>query len=423
MIGVIGSEDSVQLALQVARGMDLAHVLGRAYRSIDEVPALARELDPLCRFLLFTGRVPYATALAQDPPLRAALDFVPHSAIDLYRTLALVMRSNAGVVPAFVVDTIDRAIVEEVCQDLSLHHSPVSVLSLDVGDESEPGVGPLRDLDQVVEFHLEAARKGVAQLSLTCLGEVNRRLRELGLTVSRIEHTRSTLHHALTKASLAVRSSEAEDAQPVAALFRPTQKLGALAPQEMEGYARRLRGTVQKMAENTWCVHTTYGALQLSGLTAASGVPPDWEAGFGVGATLHDAEVNARRALKIGRPGGAVLTVLADGSVVGADAFDSPTLRLRETDAQLLAHARNIGLRAYTLTRLAVALRSLDPDSFTVRQLARAYGVEPRSAARLLARLESAGIASVHGVDAAPGAGRPQLVYKLEVERLLPSRS
>lgn len=423
MIGVIGSEDSVQLALQVAKEMGLAHVVGRAYRSIDEVPALARDLDALCRFLLFTGRVPYATALAQDPPLRAALDFVPHSAIDLYRTLALVMRSNAGVVPAFVVDTIDRAIVEEVCQDLSLH-SPVSVLSLDVGHKSEPGAGPLRDLDQIVEFHLEAARKGDAQLSLTCLGEVNRRLRNLGVAVSRIEHTRSTLHHALTEASLAVKSSEAEDAQPVAALFRSTQKIGPLSlSQEMEGYARRLHGTVQELGENTWCVHTTYGALESFALTGGSEVPAGWEAGFGVGATLHDAEQNARRALKVGRPDGAVLTVLADGSVVGTEAFGSPTLRLRETDAELLAHARNIGLRAYTLTRLAGALRSLDPDSFTVRQLARAYGVEPRSAARLLARLESVGIASVHGVDAAPGAGRPQLVYKLEVDRLLPSRS
>lgn len=418
MIGVIGSEDSVALALRVARELGLSdRVLGRAYAAVDEVPTLARDLDSLCQVLLFTGRVPYERALSLDPPLRATLDYVPHSAIDLYRTLALVMRTNAGAVPAFVVDTIDRSIVEEVCQDLSIS-TPISVLGLDV-----EGRG-LRTVEDVVAFHVEAARTGRAELSLTCLGAVNQRLRELGLPVSRIEHTRSTLHHALTRASLYVRGREAESAKPAVALLRPAKGAGAGgAVSDLESFARRLNGVLQQLHDGTWCVHTTYAALDSSLLSGESEVPGDWETGYGVGSTLPDAERNARRALKVRQPGNRSATVLADGTVVGVGVQGTMSLRLRETDDQLLAHARAVGVRALTLTRLAVALRDLDPDALTVRELARAYGVEPRSAARLLARLEKAGIAAVRGVDGAPGAGRPEMVYRVDVDRLLPKRS
>lgn len=418
MIGVIGSDDSVRLALQVAAEIGLAdRVVGRAYHSAEDVNAVAGDLDVICRVLLFTGRFPFASALAQRPPLRATLDFVPHSAIDLYRTLALVMRGNAGLVPSFVVDTIEREVVEQVCQDLGLA-PPADVLGLDI-----EGSG-IRDPEEIVDFHVRTVRSGRAVLSLTCLGSVNQSLLALGIPVSRIEHTRSTLHHALTRAALAVRSSEAEGAQPVVALLRPAKGGADVTDTSIRRLAQRLKGEAVALSDGTWRVHTNYAALEPLLLTDQARVPTDWAAGFGVGAVVSEAEHNAKRALKLGRPGrGGVVTVLADGSVVGVETHGASKLRLRETDDLLLAHARRIGVRSITLARLAVALRLLNPDSLTVRELAQAYGVEPRSAARLLARLEAAGIASVQGVDGAPGAGRPQLVYSVDVDRLLPRRS
>lgn len=418
MIGVIGSGDSVTLAMRVAQEIGLAdRVISRSYASIDEVPAIARDLDALCRVLLFTGRAPYAMALALDPSLRATLDFVPHSAIDLYRTLALVMRSSGGIVPAFVVDTIDRSVVEEVCQDLGLD-APVQVLSLDTA------TGALRDPDEIIGSHVAAQQSGRAALSLTCLGAVGQGLLGLGIPVRRIEHTRSTLHHALIRASLTVRKYEAEGSKASVLLLRPA-KSGRSSEDvpDLEGYAQRLRGALRRTPDGIWCIHTTYGVLEALLRSGDTGIPSDWAAGFGVGATPADAEDNARRALQLSRPGRGLATVLADGSVIGIEAQGAMSYRLRETDGQMLAHARGVGLRSLTLARLAVALRDLDAESFTVSELAQAYGVEPRSALRLLSRLEDAGIATVRGVDGSPGAGRPRRVYSVDLDRLVPSRS
>ena len=61
----------------------------------------------------------------------------------------------------------------------------------------------------------------------------------------------------------------------------------------------------------------------------------------------------------------------------------------------------------------------MDPDQITARGLADAYGVEARSARRLLNALRAAGFAEEVGVHVSTGAGRPQTVYRVAMQRLL----
>ena len=416
VIGVVGSPDSVALALEVAADIGLAdQVIGRSYSHVDQVPSISQDLDRVCRVLLFTGRVPFSRAVGDEHALHATVDFVPHTAIDLYRTLALVLLRNEGHVPAVSIDTIDQEVVAEVFHDLGVAPT-FHVLSLDAG------LGRLRSSDEVVEFHLAALRDGRANLSLTCLGAVKQILDQAGAPVLRIEHTRSTLRQALSRATSAMRMAEVEGSQLTAAVLRPLDnRRRRHVPPHVRSFSEQLRGVAQPGADGTWVVHTTIAAVQ-SMLGGGGVVPEGWAAGYGAGATVLDAEANARRALTLAGEGHGSFTVLADGSVLGLDATGVAGYRLRETDGLLLAQAREVGLRSLTLARLTVALRGLDPSSFTARELAAAYGCEIRSARRMLAALMRAGVAIVRGVEGPPRAGRPQTVYQIDVDRLVPKR-
>lgn len=417
MIGIIGSADSVALAITVAREIGLEdQVIGRAYLSVEDVPLLTHDLNLVCRAILFTGRVPFARAVTDDQAPNAIMDYVPHSAIDLYRTLAIVMLQRRGRLPSVSIDTIDQEVVNEVFHDLGLTPTR-DVLSLDTGQ------GLLRSSEEVVEFHVDAIRSGRVGLSLTCLGAVKDALVAQGLPVTRIEHSRSTLRQALTRAASMIRMAEVEESQAAVAVLRPLdgqRRRGA--PPHVRSYAERLRGVARYTPEADWTVHTTFGAVKSVVLADSPPVPVGWAVGFGVGASAADAEANARRALALGTESHAPFTVLADGSVMGNEARRVAGYRLRETDPKLLAHAREVGLRSLTLARLAVALRKVDPTSFTARELAVAYGVRTRSAHRMLNSLEQAGIVKVRGVDGPPRAGRPQTVYWVDLDRLVPQR-
>ncbi len=427
------------LAARVAAELGIGDsLLTRAYESPDESPALAAELDAVCGVLLFTGRVPYALA-RQAVPLQATLDFVPHGGADLYRALVLVLRHSGGRLPTVSLDTIERSIVDETYLDLDLE-PPVHVLALEA-DDGGPGI---RSAADVTAFHLERVRRREVELCLTCLGSVRSELVRLGVPVVRIEHTRAALRDALNRASLRDRLARTEASQTAVALVdasgsrqrRPgaaggydLQRFELQARQRVLDLAERLQGTLTDGPDQTFLVHTTRGAVDAE-LARSRGpiLPPDPTdggrpplVGFGIGASVAGAEENARQAVALGRASGEVHVVLEDGAIlrVGRDRPE-PQYRLQETDGRLLARARELGLGPLTMARLATALRSVDPAAVTARDLARAYGVAPRSALRLLSNLQRAGVATVLGTRVAPRAGRPQTVFRVDVDRLLP---
>lgn len=436
MIGLIGPRDSIALASRVASDLGIQDgVLARAYDSPDEAAALAVELDQVCAVILFTGRVPYTLA-RHGRPLRAILDFVPHGGIDLYRTLVLVLRDRAGRLPRMSLDTIERSVVEEIYKDLELP-PPHHVLSLDPDEAEEP----VRRTADVTAFHLGLVEAGEVDLCLTCLGSVREELARRGIPVVRVEHTRVALRDALQLAMLTDRLARSQATQTAVALIEGTPQQGSrgsryarerLTLQVREqalDLAERLQGTLVDRPAGSFLIHSTRGAVEaefegggerLIGMLHAT-TTARFSIGFGVGATAASAEEHAREAVALGRTSGEVHLVLDDGSILrlGRELADTG-YRLRETDARVLARARELGVGPLTLARLAEALRSIDPTAVTARELADAYGVTPRSALRLLTTLQESGLASVLGARVSPRAGRPQTVFKVNVEGLFP---
>lgn len=444
MIGVIGPADSVALALSVATERGLAdQVVGRSYRSVDEAPALARELDRVCQVLLFTGRVPYSVARASGR-LSASLRFVPHSGADLYRTLVGLLRERRGELPRISLDTIEPDVVREAYEDIGLE-PPKHVLELEV--DGDPG--RVRGSAELVAFHRARFEAGDVDLCVTCLGEVDRELRAQGVGTWRIAHTRAVLREALDAAALQARLAITETTQPAAvmvALSGPSREPApAVGPDGRGEYGverRRLRvreraldlaeslqGRLADLDGRTFIVHTNRGAIEaaIERLSAGHGGPldlggsePGLRMGIGVGATVPGAEENARRALvmserdtdlHVAYPDGALTRVPRDGRAV--------TLRLRETDVNSARVARQLGLGPLSLTRLTRALRQVDVSAVTAADVARAYGIEARSARRLMTALRRAGIATELGRQGGPRAGRPQTVYRIDVGRLV----
>jgi response regulator of citrate/malate metabolism len=123
----------------------------------------------------------------------------------------------------------------------------------------------------------------------------------------------------------------------------------------------------------------------------------------------------------MGNRDGDLHVAAADGTVtrVGRTGH-AETLRLRETDVAMARLARQLGLGPLALTRLTRALRQVDASAVTAAELAQAYGIEARSARRLMTALQRAGIAMPQGRQGGARAGRPQTVYRIDVGRLVP---
>jgi hypothetical protein len=425
VIGIVGPEDSVALALRVAAEIGLADsVIARTYDVADRAPELARELDAVCQVVLFTGRVPYIFTLA-DGEHRAQLDCVAHSGIDLYRSLVLLLRHYVGHLPPLSIDTIEGGVVTEVWRDLSLD-PPNVVLPLTSADDSTT----VRSTDEIVAFHLKAWRSGAVEACLTCLRSVYDELVRHEVPVFRVEHTRAAIRDALNRARQTLQTAQVEAQQIALGLLELLPQTGA---EDSFGRAREhlvdlLHGRVQQVDDRTLMLFTTWGTLQtvLNRSGSGAALMPDAlrtevALGFGLGATLPRAEENARRAVALSRVDRKTCVVFTDGTVRRFD-DERPrtTLTLRHTDTRMLALARAVDMNPTSFQRLAAALQELDYQALTAQDLAGSLRVGTRSARRILLKLEQGGIVSRTGSVTGAGAGRPQTLFRVDLQKLLP---
>jgi len=440
MIGVIGPADSVQLALAVAAEDGLgASVIGRPYSTVHEAHGLARELDRICQVLLFTGRVAYALGTRQSG-LQAATQHVPHSGADLYAVVVRLLREH-GHLPRMSMDTIDPAILAEAFEDLALE-PPQHVMSLDVERDQDAD----RAAADLVTFHERCFRTGDVDVCLTCVGSVYEELIAAGIPAVRITHSKSVMREALRQAHLTERLAMTEAMQPAAVLIRlPRPRSGTTdepgtyqarrqqlrAREAVLDIAERLQGRLADIDDETSIVYASRGTIEGALSRVSDGhdgplsldrLPGDVQVGIGLGRTVAAAEENARLALAMGERDGDLHVGLPDGEVVRVS-HDGPatTYRLRETHPSALAVADELGIGPLALTRLTRALQQVDASAVTAAELARAYGIETRSARRLITSLQRAGIATQQGRQGGPGAGRPQTVYRIDLERLVGS--
>ena len=433
MIGIIGPEDSIRLVQEVAAGEGRAEEVSvRTYTDPEQAPELARELDDLCQVLLFTGRIPYSFAAAAGG-LRAEIDYIRHAGIDLYRTLSRMLLAGAGQLPRVSVDTIEADTVRETYHDIDLA-PPTDILP--IADSS--GL-LLSSLAEVTAYHRERYESGAVEACLTCLGAVHRELRERGVPVWRVEHTRASVRDALRRAWLAAEVRQSRATQIAVMMIEVSES--ATRPQDpyqaerqrlrlreaLLEHAERMRGRLNTIDDRTLVITTTRGTVESAiarhraghaSLLTLRGVDGEHTVGFGAGTTIAAAEANARQALALGRGSGDTHVVFPDGEIYSTRG-SAVKQRLRETAPGVLRVSEQLRLGPLSTRRLLEALHQMDPNQVTARGLADAYGVEARSARRLLKALRAAGFAEEVGVHVSTGAGRPQTVYRVALQRLV----
>lgn len=431
MIGIIGPVDSVESVVRVAEAMGVREtVVGRAYHHTGEALAVSRELDVLSRVLLFTGRIPYAIA-RREGNWRSTLDFIPHSGVDLYRAMVLLLRERGGVLPELTIDTIELAKAAAAFEDLDLP-PPRHVLPLKI--EAGPAAS---QLDAMVAFHTDRFRSGDVELCLTCVGAVHERLTAAGVPSHRVEHTRSSIRDALERAGLVSMLAQSQSTQTAIGLieipslqgsapsgedFYETRRTRLRLQQSLLDYAEGLHGTLSTPDDRTFIVHTTRGAIEEAIDRQARGhasalqprdLPVDTAIGFGLGFSMSATETSARRALASARETGGVHVLFADGRLhrLGDphEGFGRPAL---------VTPPQELGLGRLALARLLAALRRLDSHDLTAQELADAYGVQPRSARRLLSQLEEAGLVTAVAQQMSGERGRPRKRYAVDTDRL-----
>lgn len=442
MIGVVGPRDSVELVERVARseGLDSSMLVSRSYKRVEEAIDLARKLDSMCHVLLFTGLVPYKLAL-QAEDLHSPLIYIPHSVSDLYRALVRVLRHEGGRMPVLSFDTVDEAVISEVCTDLGLtckdYFFPLDISSDEIAND-------LTASSKIAELHAHHYRAGEVEACLTCLHSVDEYLGAEGIPSWRIYHTPSTIRSALREARLTVHVRRSQAMQTAEGLIeipalsedgaragnsRGAQRLRARVREALRAYERQMRGTLALLNDTTFVMHTTRGVIENALLRLRNkykspirpgDLPSEANIGYGLGFSVASAMERASKALLLAREHGSIHIAFEDGTILNVDApADEAGKGSAKGESPMSPTIEAFGLGSLALRRLIAALRHVDCEAVTARVLAEAYGIETRSARRILSLLERAGVAVPVPTVRSAGSGRPPKVCRIDFDQLV----
>ena len=400
-IGVIGPADLVTSSSRIIRTLRGVEAVPLRYRRETDTPKVMAEAPPSVDAWLFTGVVPYQLAAANDLLDRPAAH-VEYTGATLMRALVQLLRDGHDV-SSMSIDVLDEAQVRETFDEVGLPTRGIRVLPYHAG----------LSFDDVIAFH----RKAKATVAITCLRSAYEKLRT-EQTSLRLAPSVHSVRAAVNRLLLVHDALRSDDAQIALGLV----EIAADGESALRREAGSLGGSVIRYDDKRYLVVTTRGPLEqataafteLGMLNRLKEQFGPLRIGFGIGGSGTETEALARRALGRAKSAGRTAAVVSlrndiDLILVGGAA---PRAHQR-SKLQLLA--QRAGLSKATLERLQELVHATPEPGVTTRSVADHLGIQPRTARRVLNRLERAGLADATGTQLGTGSGRPLVVYRVHL--------
>ncbi|MEV0801056.1 helix-turn-helix domain-containing protein [Kribbella sp. NPDC050281] len=400
-IGVVGPSDLVTSTGRVLASQRGIEVVPLRYRRETDTPKVMAEAPPTVDAWLFTGVVPYQIAAANDLLDRPAVH-VEYTGATLMRALVQLLREGRDIT-SMSIDILDEAQVHETLDEVGLPTRGIRVLPY------RPGLSS----DDVLAFHREAR----ATVAITCIRSAYEKLRTEQTTL-RLAPSVHSVRAAVNGLLLVHDALRSDDAQIALGLV----EIAAEGESALRREAGSLGGSVIRYDDKRFLVVATRGPLEqataafteLGMLNRLKEQFGPVRIGFGIGGSGTETEALARRALGRAKTAGRTAAVISlrndiDLVLVGGGA---PRAQQR-SKLQLLA--QRAGLSKATLERLQELVHATPDVGLTTRTVADHLGIQPRTARRVLNRLERAGLADATGTQAGPSSGRPLIIYRVHL--------
>ncbi|QQE77125.1 ArsR family transcriptional regulator [Alicyclobacillus sp. SO9] len=451
-LGVIGADDSMKRILEVAQGYPSLEVHPYIYWDENEVIPLLSEHAHTSDMWLFSGKIPYEIARAWGQ-LHVPLFYLEHTGFSLYPVLLYLAHEHDISIREISLDTITA---EEISK--MLHETGI------VSEFPREFYSSARTRETLIRHHEELYRQGRVKAVVTCLRSAHLALADKGIPAHHVLSTRFAIERALSDVIQTFEMLHFRDSQIAVQLFeftsvQPTSATPAepnRTPTEpesiegqsrrtesirtrqvtaaIEGYAKKLQGSVRWMGETEGMILTTRGALadvtegfrkkasDLEGTTQSRAGLESMSCGIGIGRTVFEAQENATMAMRHARKyRNENWVVVFDNKKIKVfsdkDRTEQQSLSYDYADEGLQNVADIAGLSVSTLSKVTHVLHKLGTDELTANELAQNLQILPRSARRILGTLEKSGFAKVRGEETPFMQGRPRKLYQITLRK------
>lgn len=435
-IAILAPHDVVGIVEEIGRETGTFRFRSDAYSDSREIVDLFRKHRTEADAVLIGGPLAYdylMDRLAGSPELSGiSVGFVPYDETAIFRALFEMARDRSDIDLEAMRLSIDHPAGEHI-------RECVEEINLGVANTFSKECLSAEDVADLVSFHQDLWQSRHVTAALTSVHFVYERLRNLSVPVYRIHPSKSAIRSALSALEDRLREKRLQEQQIalVAIRFTDATRAGEPVPARTIVDRRRLPidGRLQDLAEQLsgvvqWATpveanilttrrHVERDAFSGQSRDLLSGLRQEFAVGLAVVIGVADA---ANEALALARslldrkgfdPKEDIWLVDADG-VIQRSFHTDARLRYesRSSDPDLVEKAELAKLGIGSINRVLALVDSNRSGRFSARQLADWLHVTPRSARRIIARLEDIGILERCGAQQPAGRGRPTRLYR-----------
>jgi hypothetical protein len=409
-IAVIGSHDFLEQIWAVAPQISDIEIDPYIYTNPKDAADLVREMKP-CDVLFFSGELPYYFSKKSREKLSIPSLYLATDEMSITSSFLSILYKKQVPPERLSVDIIDFSVVSNVFNEMELDLEPSQIL------EYRPMVENQFDLKKIVDFHLHLWNKKKIDLALTSIHAVHDRLQSLGVPAIRIRDPKISLIKGLQNAKNRARLYKSEASQVAVGYV-----LADISQGRVRALAHEIHASFQQLNEQLFIFYTTRGDIEalientfLHDLIESH---PSFLFGFGYGATITEAERNAKTALRFSTEEGVgkcghILT--EEKELLGPFPNEVRQYRLKNDDIQLFEVAKQTKLSPANLTKIIEFSKSRQYLHFTSADLAEYLQLTRRSAERMIKKLHDHGYIKVVGEEMIYKQGRPRAIYQLNM--------
>lgn len=410
-IAVIGSSEFIDNILTIATQIADIEIVPYIYQEPEEAAELVKTMKP-CDVVFFSGALPYffARKYREKLPIPSIYRTTDEMAV---ATSLLSIFYNYNTVPERIsIDLIDSSVVTNVLEEIELNVHPLNVL------EYRQMIEDHFNLAEIVSFHQTLWKQGKIDLALTSIHAVYDRLQSLGVPAMRITDPKISLIRCLQEAKAQAELFKSKAAQVAVGYISAN-----VSQEYLHAFARKIHASVQYRDESLFVVYTTRGNIEalleqdlLYNFLKKSQVSV--KVGFGYGATIAEAEQNAKVALQFsekdsGDPCGYILT--ENKELLGPFPLERKQHRLKNDHPKFLSVAKQTKLSPANLSKIMEFSKSRQSLHFTAADLSDYLQITRRSTERILKKLLDHGYVRVVGEEMTYQQGRPRAIYELNM--------
>ncbi|MFB5089751.1 hypothetical protein PGC35_21675 [Psychrobacillus sp. PGGUH221] len=426
-IAMIGSEETLQQALTIAKDIEDIEISPIMYRSPNESNSLLN-LTGQCDVILFSGELSFHYAQKELARFNQPTLYIPDDELSVALTLLYISNHLKIDYNQLSIDLTDRKYLHEV---LGQFDDDITIPFIQDYPWLKEATDRTFQIESVIARHVELWESKQVSYVITSIHAVYDRLIKLDIPCIRLMEPKKNIIETLIKARNLGELSIAKKSQIAVGtfVFYSDEPIAALEI-ELVNIAKLTNCTVKKISPQDFIIYGTRSGVEYllenrvvfeNLFRTLNNTASTVNVGFGYGMTIVEAEKNANIALSYSQKNKKknIFHVVNDEqTVINPFQNQDRSSILKSENMNLIKIAKELGISVTNLNKMIQFHQTRPINRFTSSDISEYFGIGKRAAEQILKKFSAKGYIKVIGEEQPHLNGRPRSVYRLELPHI-----